>query len=372
MAEAERKLPFALEAEQSVLGSILIDPEKFNDVTNIITADDFYLSEHAEIFSAMRDLFMENREIDLVTLIDMLVKRGVYNEEESKKYIKIIAQIVPSAENVRDYANIVKSKSVLRALIKAAEEIRDDAYSEQGDITYLVDNAEKKIFDISNGNESKTFVTIGEAIQQTYERLDLINKNKKAAMGTPTGYDGLDKTIVGLGPGDLLILGARNGKNELCHEHRRKHSEKRKQNRVRILSRNVRRTARNAYAFCRSLRKQLCSAFRQPPKRRLDKACGSGGKTFKMQHTHRRYERHYRNGYEIETAPRKEPWSHRHRLFAAYDKRKEDRQPRCRGQRNIARIKADGKRFRRSVHMLRTAIPRNGKRKTSPRALRPS
>lgn len=211
MAEAERKLPFALEAEQSVLGSILIDPEKFNDVTNIITADDFYLSEHAEIFSAMRDLFMENREIDLVTLIDMLVKRGVYNEEESKKYIKIIAQIVPSAENVRDYANIVKSKSVLRALIKAAEEIRDDAYSEQGDITYLVDNAEKKIFDISNGNESKTFVTIGEAIQQTYERLDLINKNKKAAMGTPTGYDGLDKTIVGLGPGDLLILGARPG-----------------------------------------------------------------------------------------------------------------------------------------------------------------
>ena len=204
MAETERKLPFALEAEQSVLGSILIDPEKFNDVTNIITADDFYLSEHAEIFSAMRDLFMENREIDLVTLIDMLVKRGVYNEEESKKYIKIIAQIVPSAENVRDYANIVKSKSVLRALIKAAEEIRDDAYSEQGDITYLVDNAEKKIFDISNGNESKTFVTIGEAIQQTYERLDLINKNKKAAMGTPTGYDGLDKTIVGLGPGDLV------------------------------------------------------------------------------------------------------------------------------------------------------------------------
>lgn len=211
MAETERKLPFALEAEQSVLGSILIDPEKFNDVTNIITADDFYLSEHAEIFSAMRDLFMENREIDLVTLIDMLVKRGVYNEEESKKYIKIIAQIVPSAENVRDYANIVKSKSVLRALIKAAEEIRDDAYSEQGDITYLVDNAEKKIFDISNGNESKTFVTIGEAIQQTYERLDLINKNKKAAMGTPTGYDGLDKTIVGLGPGDLVILGARPG-----------------------------------------------------------------------------------------------------------------------------------------------------------------
>jgi replicative DNA helicase len=77
MAENERNMPFALEAEQSVLGSILIDPERFTEVTDIINAEDFYLSEHAEIFSAMRDLFAENREIDLVTLIDMLVKRGV-------------------------------------------------------------------------------------------------------------------------------------------------------------------------------------------------------------------------------------------------------------------------------------------------------
>lgn len=211
MAETEKNMPFALEAEQSVLGSILIDPEKFTEITEIIGADDFYLSEHAEIFSAMRDLFAENREIDLVTLIDMLVKRGVYNEEESKKYIKIIAQIVPSAANVRDYARIVKDKSTLRALIKAADEIREDAYTEQGDIQHLVDSAEQKIFNVSHGNETKSFVTLGDAIRQTYARLDLISKNKKAAMGIPTGYEGLDKTIVGMGPGDLIILGARPG-----------------------------------------------------------------------------------------------------------------------------------------------------------------
>lgn len=211
LPETERNMPFALEAEQSVLGSILIDPEKFTEVTELISADDFYLSEHAEIFSAMRDLFSENREIDLVTLIDMLVKRGIYSEEESKKYIKIIAQIVPSAANVLDYARIVKNKSTLRALIKAADEIREEAYSEQGDIQSLVDSAEQKIFNVSHGNETKSFVTLGDAIRQTYARLDLISKNKKAAMGIPTGYEGLDKTIVGMGPGDLIILGARPG-----------------------------------------------------------------------------------------------------------------------------------------------------------------
>lgn len=211
MKDTEKNMPFALEAEQSVLGSILIDPEAFTDITEIISAEDFYLSEHAEIFSAMRDLFSENREIDLVTLIDMLVKRGVYNEEESKKYIKVIAQIVPSAANVRDYARIVKDKSLLRSLIKASDEIRDDAYSEQGDIQHLLDSAEQKIYNVSHGNETRSFVTLGDAIRQTYARLDLINKNKKAAMGTPTGFEGLDKTIVGMGPGDLVILGARPG-----------------------------------------------------------------------------------------------------------------------------------------------------------------
>ena len=211
MPETEKNMPFALEAEQSVLGSILIDPERFSEVTDILNAEDFYLSEHSEIFSAMRDLFAENREIDLVTLIDMLVKRGIYSEEESKKYIKIIAQIVPSAANVRDYAKIVKDKSTLRRLINAADEIREEAFSEQGDIQFLVDSAEQKIFDVAHGNEVRAFTPLAEAIQQTYARLDLITKNRKAAMGTPTGYEGLDKTIVGMGPGDLIILGARPG-----------------------------------------------------------------------------------------------------------------------------------------------------------------
>ncbi len=211
MADLQRNLPCALEAEQSVLGSILIDPGCFADLTEILRAEDFYLEEHGEIFYAMYDLFSKSREIDLVTLIDTLVSRGVYNEEESKKYIKIIAETVPSAANVLDYAQIVREKSLLRSLIGASDEIREMAFTAQGEVKDIIDSAEAKVFAIAQGSENKGFVHIREAISRTYARLDLLARDKAAASGTPTGYSALDRTLVGLGEGDLVIIGARPG-----------------------------------------------------------------------------------------------------------------------------------------------------------------
>ena len=211
MADMQKNLPCALEAEQSVLGSILIDPNCFGDLTEIIRAEDFYLDEHAEIFDAMQDLFAKSREIDLVTLIDTLVSRGIYDEEESKKYIKIIAQTVPSAANVLDYAQIVREKSLLRSLIGVSDEIRDMAFTAQGEVKDIIDSAEAKVFAIAQGSENKGFVHIREAISRTYARLDLLAKDKSAASGTPTGFSALDRTLVGLGEGDLVLIGARPG-----------------------------------------------------------------------------------------------------------------------------------------------------------------
>ena len=105
---SQRKVPFSLEAEQSVLGSILIDPRAIEDVAGIISYSDFYLDDHAKIYLAMNELFIGNRTIDLVTLIDMLTKQGVLKDKNISEYIKLIAQIVPSAKNVKDYAQIVK------------------------------------------------------------------------------------------------------------------------------------------------------------------------------------------------------------------------------------------------------------------------
>ena len=113
-----RKLPFSLEAEQSVLGAILIDPPCFTEVAQIITHADFYLEEHKNIYLAMQELFLQSRDIDLITLIDTLVRKGVYDEAGGKNYIKIIAEIVPSSANVKEYARIVHDKCLLRRLIE--------------------------------------------------------------------------------------------------------------------------------------------------------------------------------------------------------------------------------------------------------------
>ena len=208
----QRKLPFSLEAEQSVLGSILIDPECFNEIAGILRSEDFHVEEHVQIYLAMQDMYMQSRRIDIVTLIDTLVKRGVYDEEASKAYIKLIAEIVPSAKNVGDYAKIVKDNSLLRKLAIAGEEISESAYNrEDDDVMHIIGNAEQKIFEIAEGNNLKGFTHIREVLVSEYEHLHQLQTNRAEVMGTPTGFGDLDNVLVGMGKSDLIIVGARPG-----------------------------------------------------------------------------------------------------------------------------------------------------------------
>ncbi len=208
----QRNLPFSLEAEQSVLGSILIEPECFTEVATILKSDDFYIDEHVQIYLAMQELFLHSRKIDLVTLIDMLTLRGVYkNDEDGKKYIKVIASVVPTASNVKDYAAIVRDKSILRQLIGVCGEITEKAYSEQNEVESLLDNAEQMIFSIAEGHESKGFTHIREALLANYDHLKLLKTDKEAAIGAKTGFEDIDKVLVGMAPGDLILVGARPG-----------------------------------------------------------------------------------------------------------------------------------------------------------------
>ena len=206
-----RKLPFSLEAEQAVLGSVLIDPEKITDVATMISSEDFYLEEHKSIFSAMQKLSLQSRDIDPVVLMDALVQEGVYDIEQSKKYIRTIAEIVPSSSNIKDYAKIVKDKSLLRQLINVCGEITDTAYAEQDAAERIVDSAEAKIFSIAQTKESHDFAHIRDVIIETYKNIKEIATNPDAAGGVPTGFSDLDKVLVGLGEGDLVIIGARPG-----------------------------------------------------------------------------------------------------------------------------------------------------------------
>ena len=213
-----RKLPFSAIAEQSLLGSILIDPQCINLVADTISSGDFYLEEHKQIYLAMHGLFVTNSQIDVVTLIDELVKKGIYSKSGGEEYIKVIAQTVPNALNVKDYAKIVKDKSILRQLIGMCNEVSDAAYSEQDEVAGILESAQSKLYSITQGRETRNFRHIREVLGDVYSHLSDLRNNPEATAGTATGFRSLDRVLAGMGNSDLVIVGARPGmgKTSFC------------------------------------------------------------------------------------------------------------------------------------------------------------
>jgi len=205
-----RQMPVSIEAEQALLGSIIVNPEAFDKIGGMISTEDFYLEEHKHIFAALLSMYAKNKTIDVVTLVNALVENGDRDEAGGVQYITLIAESVPSAANVKDYARIVKDKSTLRRLINVCDEINNDAYSEN-DVRTVVDSAEQKIFDISHNNETKEFRHIRDVLRNVYRDLETLSENKGAVSGAKTGFSGLDHMLVQMGKGDLVILGARPG-----------------------------------------------------------------------------------------------------------------------------------------------------------------
>ena len=204
-------MPFSLPAEQSLLGSILIDPNAINQVADKLAADDFYLSEHKQIFLAMQELFLASRNIDVVTLIDMLVKSGVYDKTGGEDYIRTLAESVPDAMNAVDYAKIVKEKSILRQLISAGNEIAELAYSEQDSVQDQLTHAENLISNVAEGRNNRGFVHIREVATEVYAHLQQLSNDPASLQGTKTGFEVLDYALVGMGKGDFILVGARPG-----------------------------------------------------------------------------------------------------------------------------------------------------------------
>ena len=207
----EKRLPFSMPAEQSLLGAVLIDPASLNEIAALMKGEDFYLEEHKQIYLAMQELFLANREIDVVTLIDMLVTRGVYDKAGGEDYIRTLSEAVPDALNIKDYARIVKEKSILRQLISAAGEISESAYSEQESVASILDHAENLIFKIAQGRDTQNFRHIREVLQDVYGHLQELRTNAEATQGTKTGFSLLDRVLAGMGKSDLVLIGARPG-----------------------------------------------------------------------------------------------------------------------------------------------------------------
>ena len=207
-----KQMPVAIEAEQALLGSVIIKPEAFDKIGGMVDTEDFYLEEHKHIFEALTSMYTRSKVIDTVTLVNTLVERGDRDEAGGISYISLLANSVPSVANVKDYARIVREKSTLRRLIRACDEINEEAYEEAAPAKSIVDSAEQKIFDISNNNDVKEFRHIRDVLQDVYQDMEKKSElHGEDPNATKTGFSGLDRVLVQMGRGDLIIVGARPG-----------------------------------------------------------------------------------------------------------------------------------------------------------------
>ncbi len=207
------KLQYSLEAEQSVLGSILIDSACMNKVAEILVhADYFYLANHKIIYSTMLDMFTVGMPIDYITVLDKIKTNDELDHSHFKEYLLKLAQIVPTVSNVEFYADIVRDKYNVRVLVDTAKEIIENASSGEADAAELLNSAEQKIFDIRRGKDTRGLQKVNEIVVQAFDRLDMINsENANEYLGVPTGIKDLDRVIMGLNKSDLILLAARPG-----------------------------------------------------------------------------------------------------------------------------------------------------------------
>ncbi len=200
--------PHSLEAEQSVLGAILIDQEAASVVVGLLKPNHFYRESHRQIYEAILSLYAGSAPIDLVTLSDALTQKGVLEQVGGVPYLTLLANLVPSSATAANYAQIVLNKSILRDLISATSQISASCY-QQGEVEAVLEEAERLIFRLSQSRSRRDFEAMPEIVAEVYRQIAQMVKNKGSVSGLPTGYRQLDQLTSGLQPSDLIIVAAR-------------------------------------------------------------------------------------------------------------------------------------------------------------------
>ena len=205
----KRVLPHSVEAEQSVIGSMLMDKDAIIAASEIITASDFYQQQYGVMFESMVELFNEGAPVDLITLQNRLKEKDVPPEVSSLDFVRDIITTVPTSANVRSYANIVYEKSVLRKLIKVNEEIANTCYAGKEPLEQILAGTEKTIFDLLQNRNSGDFVPIRQVALNVLEKIETASKSQGTVTGIPTGFIDLDYKTSGMQPSDLVLIAAR-------------------------------------------------------------------------------------------------------------------------------------------------------------------
>ncbi len=198
-----------MEAEQSVLGAILINPEIFISTAETLEPEDFYRSEHQHIYRAMGILSENHQNIDVVTLINQLKSMEVLNSVGGPRYLAELSNVVPTSRNVSFYVDIVARYALKRKLIQTAEEIANEGFSEEADIEDLLTEAESRIMSISEGRRNEGFKSMKSVVHEVYEQVEARAGQTDTTTGIPTGYRDLDFMTSGFNRNDLIILAAR-------------------------------------------------------------------------------------------------------------------------------------------------------------------
>lgn len=201
--------PHSIEAEQSVLGSMLLDNEAVAAALEELEGQDFYLEAHKEIFETILDIYDRGNPVDLVTVIDGLKQRGSLEAVGGSIYVSDLSVSVPSTANVGYYIKIIEEKSILRKLIKASNEIIRDSYEASEDLDIIIDSAEKKIFDISQRKNARYFEQVKTILLETYNKIEELSKNKGKIVGVETGFRDFDLRTSGLNASDFILVAAR-------------------------------------------------------------------------------------------------------------------------------------------------------------------
>lgn len=209
MANPARIPPQNIDAEASLLGSILIDTEALGRVADKIHADDFYDGRHRIIYESMISLYNAHKPIDLLTLSNELEEKKRLRDAGGSSYLTELTNSVPTAAHIEQYAEIVSQKSTRRKLITAAGDITSLGFDEDGDANELLSRAEAAVFAVSQDNLKQELASIESILTESFDRLDELHKNKSKMRGVPTGFRDLDNILAGLQPSDLIILAAR-------------------------------------------------------------------------------------------------------------------------------------------------------------------
>ncbi len=201
--------PHSLEAEQSVLGAMILNKESINTAVEIIRPEDFYREANKEIFEAILVLFNKNEPVDLITLPEELKRRGTFENIGGVTYLAALSSGLGTTANTRYYCKIVEEKSILRKLIGSCDEVVQESYEDVNEVNAIIEKAEKSIFDITQGRHREGFAPLREVLLDSFSKIEERAANQDALTGLTTGFSELDKKLSGLQKSDLVLLAAR-------------------------------------------------------------------------------------------------------------------------------------------------------------------